>query len=129
MGARHYALLLAMLGFASAGSAHQLSATECAEGSEFIMHAAMSRDNGLAREEFIQRMRGDIMAIQSVPKDLRWFVQDRDDEALLVGHAEGVFDTPQPPQVHQSEFMQTCMARREQQARMGAGGTEAGPEQ
>jgi hypothetical protein len=96
-------------------SAHDLTMDECMEGSDFIMHAAQSRDMGLSREEFISRMQGDILAIQSIPPELRWFVQDADDEALLMSHAEGVFDAPQAPQVHQSHFLETCFARIAQQ--------------
>ena len=124
MRAKLCILAAAMAGLAGSAGAHQLSVTECVEGSEFIMHAAMSRDNGQSRDDFIGRIQSDIMLIRSVPRELRWFVQDQDDEALLVGHAERVFDAPQSPQMHQTEFMQVCMARREQQARteeMGEG--------
>jgi len=98
-------------GFALPASAHDLTFNECVEGSDFIMHAAQSRDYGLSRDEFIGRMQGDLLAIQSVPRELRWFVQDEEDEALLVAHAERVFDAPQEPQVHQTEFLNQCMER------------------
>jgi hypothetical protein len=104
-------------GLALPAAAHELTMDECLEGSEFIMHAAQSRDMGLSREEFIGRMQGDLLAIQSFPPELRWFVQDADDEALLVAHAEGVFDMPQPPQAHQSHFLSTCVTRMGDQSR------------
>jgi hypothetical protein len=96
--------------------AHELTFNECVEGSDFIMHAAQSRDYGLSREAFITRMQGDLLAIQSVPRELRWFVQDEEDEALLVAHAERVFDAPQAPHVHQADFLDSCAARMSQQS-------------
>ena len=110
-------LAIAVAGLAATANAHDLTLSECVEGSEFIMHAAMARDNGMSRNDFIGRMQGDILAIQSMPKELRWFVQDLDDEALLVGHAERVYDAPGTPQAHQSEFMRVCLAQRERQTR------------
>jgi hypothetical protein len=95
-------------GLALPASAHDLTINECVEGSDFILHAAQSRDMGLSREEFITRMQGDLLAIQSVPRELRWFVQDEEDEAFLVAHAERVFDTPQEPDEHQSHFLSSC---------------------
>jgi hypothetical protein len=92
-------------------AAHDLTLDECIEGSDFIMHAAMSRDYGVTREVFLERMRTDLQAIQQFPPQLRWFVQDNDDEQLLVQAAETVFDTPREPATHQSEFLTTCAER------------------
>ena len=103
-------------GLALPAGSHDLTFNECVEGSDFIMHAAQSRDYGLSREEFISRMQGDLLAIQSVPPELRWFVQDEEDEALLVAHAERVFDEPQAPHVHQADFLDSCAARMSQQS-------------
>lgn len=98
-------------GFAWPAGAHDLTFNECVEGGDFILHAAQSRDYGLSRDEFLTRMQGDLLAIQSVPRELRWFVQDEEDEALLVAQAERVFDTPMEPQHHQSEFLDVCFER------------------
>jgi hypothetical protein len=92
-------------------AAHDLSADECREGAEFIEHAAMSRDHGLSREDFLRRMVEDIQAIQAFPPALRWFVQDAADEELLLSAAQRVFDLPRPPEDHRSEFVQTCSER------------------
>jgi hypothetical protein len=94
----------------SAG-AHDLTLTECIEGSDFIMHAAQARDYGLSRDDFLGRMEHDIQAIKAFPPALRWFVQDQDDEALLVGYARLVFDDPKAPDSHQSDFLQACSER------------------
>ena len=66
-----------------AATAHDLTLAECIEGSDFIKHAAMSRENGMTRENFLGRMESDIKVIRQFPPQLRWFVQDRDDEELL----------------------------------------------
>ncbi len=104
-------------GLALPASAHDLSYDECVEGSDFIKHAAMSRDYGLSRDEFIGRLHGDLMAIRAFPPELRWFAQDDDDAALLVWHSERVFDEPRVPQIHQAEFFQACLTRVGEQAR------------
>ena len=92
-------------------AAHDLTLNECIEGSDFIMHAAMSRDYGVTRETFLNHMQTDLQAIQQFPPELRWFVQDRDDEQLLVQAAQSVFDDPREPTSHQSEFLTTCVER------------------
>lgn len=102
-----------LLGLACVSSvaAHDLSEDECREGAEFIEHAAMSRDHGLSRDDFLRRMQEDIQTIQAFPPALRWFVQDAADEELLVGAAERVFDVPRAPEDHRSEFVQACTER------------------
>ena len=98
-------------GLPYAAAAHDLTLDECLEGSDFIMHAAMSRENGMTREAFLGRMESDIHAIQAFPPELRWFVQDQEDEELLTSAARLVFDSPREPQSHQSEFLAACTAR------------------
>jgi len=95
----------------SSAAAHDLSAAECREGAEFIEHAAMSRDSGLSRDDFLRRLQEDLQAIQAFPPALRWFVQDAADEELLVGAAQRVFDTPRSPEDHRSDFAIACEAR------------------
>ena len=119
-------LLAAALSVLScAASAHELTMQECLEGSEFIKHAAMSRDYGIKREDFLERMQADIMAIQQFPPQLRWFVQDDDDAALLTGAAERVFDSPRQPEAHESDFLQTCAAQVAQSADTGVAAASA----
>jgi hypothetical protein len=106
-----------MTALALPAAAHELTFNECVEGSDFIKHAAMSRDYGLSRDEFIGRLHGDLMAIKAFPPELRWFVRDEEDAALLVSHSERVFDEPRVPDVHQSEFLAVCLTRTGEQAR------------
>jgi hypothetical protein len=82
---------------------------ECIEGGEFIKHAAMSRDSGITREFFMDRLAEDIMMIQAFPPQLRWFVQSESDEKLLTGAAARVFDEPMAPEKHEAAFIEECM--------------------
>ncbi len=88
------------------------SATECAEGAEFIGNAARARDTGMVREKFIDQLESDFVGIRSFPRELRWFVQDAADEAFLLGAARDVFDHPEDPGAHRVEFFRACMSRR-----------------
>jgi hypothetical protein len=109
--AKQLALAAAFSGLPYVAAAHDLTLDECLEGSDFILHAAMSRENGMTREAFLGRMESDIRAIQQIPPQLRWFVQDQDDEELLTHAAQLVFDLPREPESHQSEFLAACAAR------------------
>jgi hypothetical protein len=90
---------------------HDLTANECLEAGDFIRNAALARDFGITREEFIGRLEEDLVAIRAVPSDLRWFAQDEDDEALLRAAAEGVFDAPTTPAAHRDDFLRACFSR------------------
>ena len=94
-----------------AAAPHDLTLDECLEGSDFIKHAAMSRDYGITREAFLDRMQSDFQMILPFPPHMRWFVQDKDDEALLTQAAQTVFDSPREPESHQSEFLAACVER------------------
>jgi len=82
---------------------------ECLEGGEFIRNAALSRDNGITRDYFMSRLFADLEAIRSFPPQLRWFVRNEQDEALLTVAVEQVFDAPQAPRRHEIEFVDACM--------------------
>ena len=119
--------LVAVLGGLPCVAAHDLTLDECLEGSDFIMHAAMSRENGMTREAFLERMESDIRLIQAFPPQLRWFVQDEDDEQLLTWAARLVFDSPREPESHQSEFLAACTARVSAAADARAASAEMNP--
>lgn len=110
--------LAALLGLSAwTVHAHDLSIDECTEGGDFIRNAALSRDYGMSRTDFIGRMHGDLEAIRAFPPELRWFVQDEADERFLLTHAERVFDEPGAPETHENEFLQACFDRIGEQAR------------
>lgn len=88
---------------------HSLSVSECSEGGEFIRHAAMSRDAGVSKEFFMGKFTEDVALIQSVPPNLRWFVQDEADERLLARAAARVFDQPTTPEQHEAAFIIECL--------------------
>jgi len=110
MGGRYFLAILLFL-CAGAASAHKPSVQECREAGEFIRNAALSRDNGLPRETFMDQLRGDLVAIRSHPPDLRWFAQDADDEAFLVAAVEKVFDVPAKSTEHESDTLRSCLVR------------------
>ena len=105
-----YAAMLAVasFGLAVTAGAHELSLGECQEARDFIRNAALSRDSGLSRSEFMGRFDDDIALIRFYPPDLRWFVQDDDDERLLRAAAEQVFDEPDEPERHGDAFLGAC---------------------
>ncbi len=125
--AKQLTLAAVMGGLSCAAAAHDLTLAECTEGGDFIMHAAMSRENGMTREAFLERMESDIRLIQAFPPQLRWFVQDEDDEQLLTWAARLVFDSPREPESHQSEFLAACTARVSAAADARAASAEMNP--
>ena len=107
--------LAAVAGMAALAPAASLAATstlaECIEGSDFIANAAASRDNGLPRDAFLDRLEGDFAAIRAFPVPLRWFVKDADDEGFLRSAVVDVYDRPQPPDRHRDAFFVACVSR------------------
>ncbi len=99
------ALLLATAGPAIA-SRH--TAAECREGGEFIRNAALSRDNGLPRDAFLNHLIADLSMIRGLPESVRWFARDEADESLLVRHAERVYDYRRPPKDNEAAFLAEC---------------------
>ena len=94
-----------------AAGAHKPSVQECREAGEFIRNAALSRDNGMPRERFLDKLAGDLTAIRSHPPAMRWFAQDDDDEIFLVNAVQKVFDAPMKSGEHESDMIQLCLAR------------------
>ena len=89
--------------------AHPLSPAECSEGGEFIRNAALARDNGITREFFVNKLVEDLIVIESFPPQLRWLVQDANDEKLLSEAVFSVFDEPMAADQHQASFFGACM--------------------
>ena len=95
----------------SSAFAHELTINECKEGADYIRNAAISRDNGITERKFMEVFETDMVMIQSVPRAMRWFVQDDEDEAFLRAQLGRVFQRPQSPQQHAREFAEACMLR------------------
>ena len=87
----------------------ELSIQECREAGDFIKNAALSRDNGITREFFIQKIEDDLIVIKSYPAEMRWFAKDDYREGLLLGAAKRVFDEPTSAIRHQIMFIDSCM--------------------
>lgn len=104
---------MALAAFAGCATAcgSNLSVSECFEGSDFIANAALARENGISREEFLGRMQVDFELIQAYPPQLRWFAKDGDDERFLYESARQVFDSPRDPEQHRARFLAACFTR------------------
>jgi hypothetical protein len=85
-----------------------VTAEECGEGADFVRNAALSRDNGMPAQAFLDRLEGDLVSIRTVPRALRWFARDEDDEALLRLGATSVFVSPREADDHHQEFLSHC---------------------
>jgi hypothetical protein len=85
--------------------------SDCLEGADFIANAAQSRDNGMTRAAFMDRLAEDFVTIRAFPAELRWFVKDADDERFLETAAEHVFTVPAAPATHRTEFLRACFDR------------------
>jgi hypothetical protein len=105
--------LVAAVALTMAAAAHASVPTmaECLEGSDFIANAAVARDNGIARDAFVERLEADMTLIHAFPPELRWFVKDADDERFLHTQVETVFDAPLTPAHHRNAFLRACFGR------------------
>lgn len=106
-----FTVALAVTACCSAAIASNLSVSECFEGSDFIANAALARENGVSRADFLGRLEEDFELIQAFPPQLRWFAKDRDDESFLYESARRVFDAPESPEQHRAGFLAACFNR------------------
>jgi hypothetical protein len=107
----HWMWVAVLAALSSAAAAHSLSNQECIEGSDFIKNAALSRENGLDGTRFISITLADFEAIKNFPPELRWFVQDKQDEDYLLAAVQEVFEHPRDPADHQHSFLDQCLKR------------------
>ncbi|MFA9261934.1 MAG: hypothetical protein ACEQSB_01045 [Undibacterium sp.] len=82
---------------------------ECHEASEFIEHAAMSRDNGYSKEKLVGRFDEDIMILSGMDPEKRWFVRSPGAMQFLRRALVDVFSAKKRPQDHGSTFLRSCM--------------------
>ena len=101
---------LLCLGLNSHATARTLSPQECSEGGDFIRNAALARDNGMDGTTFVTKLLADLVTIRSFPPSIRWFVQDQQDEDLLVKATVAVFENPLDPEAHRRGFLGNCIA-------------------
>lgn len=90
---------------------HSAAARDCREAGDFVRNAAYSRDAGMKRDAFLQRLHDDFAAIRGLPPALRWFVRTAEDETFLAGEVERVFDAPAGGNEHRAAFLARCMQR------------------
>jgi len=84
------------------------TSAECSEGGEFIRNAAISRDNGLPKDAFLNHLIADLSMIRTMPEGIRWFARDEADELLLIRHAERVYDHRMSAKHNEEEFLAAC---------------------
>ena len=107
---RVVAAVIALAGSSGAGASN-ISVAECFEGSDFIVNAALARENGVSRAAFLGRLEDDLELIQAFPPQLRWFAKDAEDERFLYESARLVFDAPEAPERHRARFLAACFTR------------------
>ena len=105
------AVLVAATVLSTGVAAHPHSESECREGGDFIRNAAVARDAGTLRQFVVDRLAEDLIAIRAFPSELRWFVQDEDDERFLRAEVEAVFDAPEDSERHRNRFIERCLRR------------------
>ncbi len=88
-----------------------VAARECREAADFIRNAARSRDAGMSRAAFVQRLHDDFEVVRAFPPALRWFVRNEGDEAFLAREVAAVFDAPAASERHRALFLERCLAR------------------
>lgn len=88
--------------------AESLTAQDCREGSEFIRNAALSRDNGLSAEAFLDRLEADFVMLRHMPTAARWFAYSDIEEHLLRVASRAVFKQPKDAGTHEFEFLGVC---------------------
>ena len=108
---RSLVIIVFAAGVNAPAGAHAPTLQECLEGGDFIAHAAEARDNGMTREQFLERLVADIGLIQAYPPQLRWFVADADDATFLHEEASRVFEVRRSPDAHRAEFLSHCFDR------------------
>jgi hypothetical protein len=103
-------LLWAALLLASAlpALASKHTSAECREGGEFIRNAAISRDNGLLKDAFLDRLIADLSMIRGLPDGMRWFARDEADESLLIRYAERIYDYRMSAKNNEDAFLAEC---------------------
>jgi len=90
---------------------HAPTMSECSEASDFIRNAALARDEGMQESQFVAQFHADVQALQRLPAELRWFVQDKEDEVFLLAAVTDVFRRPKPASAHQAQFAAACARR------------------
>lgn len=102
-------VLCGSFSFVAAASDFLPTERECHEGSDFIEHAAMSRDNGYSKEKLVQRFDDDIMILSSMHPQKRWFVRSPDAVKFLRQALVDVFVSRGRPRDQAAVFLKSCM--------------------
>lgn len=85
------------------------TAKECQEASDFIEHAATSRDNGYSKEKLVERFDDDIVILSGMSPEKRWFVRSPGAIQFLRQALVDIFSVNRKPRTQASVFLQSCM--------------------
>jgi hypothetical protein len=94
---------------AVSATALEVAVAECKEGADFIRNAALARENGMSKEQFVMRLDEDLQMIQAVPVELRWFAHSEDEARFLRDAVQSVYDAPLSPAAHGLAFAKACL--------------------
>jgi galactokinase len=83
---------------------------ECHEASDFIEHAAMSRDNGYSKAVLVRRFDDDITVLSGMDPQKRWFVRSPGATRFLRDALVEVFTLRRKPKEQAMVFFRSCMA-------------------
>lgn len=81
---------------------------ECWEGSQFIMHAAQSRDNGYSSAKFKMQLEADFRILRRLPLASRWFIYTPEDEKFVRAWVNEAYDKKRNPEELAQEFLVRC---------------------
>jgi hypothetical protein len=87
----------------------EVDAGECREGAQFIGNAAQSRKNGATKEMFVDRLEADLLVLNSIPPELRWFAHGEAEAQFLRAAVVDVFEFPREPKEHATAFLASCL--------------------
>ena len=82
---------------------------ECREASDFIKHAAMSRDNGYSQKKLVQRFDDDVLILSGMDPQKRWFIRSPGATRFLRAALVETFEAPRQPKDQAARFLQSCM--------------------
>lgn len=82
---------------------------ECREASDFIKHAAMSRDNGYSQKKLVQRFDDDVLILSGMDPQKRWFIRSPGATRFLRAALVEAFEAPRQPKDQAARFFKSCM--------------------
>ncbi len=104
-------ILILWIGISTSSFAQDFLPTvrECHEGSDFIEHAAMSRDNGYSKKKIVGLFDDNVTVLSGMDPEKRWFVRSPGATRFLREALLRVFDIPRKPKDAATVFLRSCL--------------------